>query len=106
MNHVTAEAPAVLSLKRFLGDKAGWDDVSPARQAAKASCPILLIHGTDDTVVPIEQSRRMERALKAAGKAVEFVTYKGQDHWETIGSARIEMMKAGMTFLEKYNPAV
>jgi dipeptidyl aminopeptidase/acylaminoacyl peptidase len=47
----------------------------------------------------------MESALKAAGKPVEFVTYKGQDHWETVGSARIEMMKAAMTFLAKYNPA-
>lgn len=82
-----------------------WDDIAPVRQAVKASCPILLIHGTDDTVVPINQSQRMESALKAAGKPVEFVTYKGQDHWETVGSARIEMMKAAMTFLAKYNPA-
>jgi dipeptidyl aminopeptidase/acylaminoacyl peptidase len=55
--------------------------------------------------VPIDQSRRMESALKRAGKPVEFVTYKGQDHWETVGSARIEMMKAALAFLDKHNPA-
>ena len=38
-------------------------------------------------------------------KPVEFVTYKGQDHWETVGSSRIEMMKASLAFIEKYNPA-
>ena len=95
----------ILYWKQFMGPASGWDDVSPAKQAAKASCPVLLIHGTDDTVVPIGQSRRMESALKSAGKTVEFVTYAGQDHWETVGSSAIAMMKAALTFLAKYNPA-
>jgi dienelactone hydrolase len=95
----------VVYWKQFMGDPKGWDDVSPAKQASKAYCPLLLIHGTDDTVVPIDQSRRMEQALKAAGKPVEFVTYKGQDHWETIESTRIDMMKQAIAFLGKYNPA-
>ncbi|MGN6423852.1 MAG: alpha/beta hydrolase family protein [Asticcacaulis sp.] len=99
------DTPAIVAWRQVLGDKSGWDAISPASQAAKASCPILLMHGTDDTVVPIHQSQRMESALKAAGKPVEFVTYKGQDHWETIGSARIEMMKTALAFLQKYNPA-
>lgn len=99
------DTPAIVAWRQVLGDKSGWDAISPASQAAKASCPILLMHGTDDTVVPIHQSQRMESALKAAEKPVEFVTYKGQDHWETIGSARIEMMKTALAFLQKYNPA-
>ena len=96
---------AVLYWKLFMGPESGWDEISPDKQAAKASCPVLLIHGTDDTVVPIDQSRRMESALKAAGKSVEFVTYAGQDHWETVGTARIEMMKSALAFLAKHNPA-
>ncbi|MBW8880084.1 MAG: S9 family peptidase [Asticcacaulis sp.] len=100
-----SRSPAVRYWKQFIGDPKGYDAVSPAKQAAQAYCPILLIHGSDDTVVPIDQSRRMEKALKAAGKPVEFVTYKGQDHWETIGSARVEMMKSALAFLDKYNPA-
>ncbi len=104
-NYVTRDSSHVLGWTDFLGDKKNWDAVSPAKQAAKASCPILLVHGTDDTVVPIDQSQRMEKALKMAGKYVEFVTYKGQDHWETVGSARIEMMKTALIFLAKYNPA-
>ncbi|MBW8879897.1 MAG: S9 family peptidase, partial [Asticcacaulis sp.] len=95
----------VLYWKRFMGDQAGWAGISPASQAAKASCPVMLIHGTDDTVVPYEQSQRMESALKAAGKPVEFLTYKGQDHWESLGSARIDMMKQALAFLDKHNPA-
>ena len=96
---------SVLYWKQFMGDPDIYDEISPVKQAAKASCPIQLIHGTDDTVVPIDQSRRMESALKKAGKPVEFVTYKGQDHWETVGSSRIEMMKTALAFIEKHNPA-
>lgn len=104
-NHDSNKSSTVLYLKQFLGDPKTYDEISPAKQAARAYCPILLIHGSDDTVVPIDQSKRMEKALKAAGKPVEFVTYKGQDHWETIGSARIEMMKQALAFLDKHNPA-
>ena len=99
------DTPAIVRWRQVLGDKSNWDDIAPVRQAAKASCPVLLIHGTDDTVVPINQSQRMESALKTAGKEVEFVTYKGQDHWETVGSSRIEMMKTALAFLDKHNPA-
>jgi len=95
----------VLYWKQFMGDPKLYDEISPVKQAARASCPVLLIHGTDDTVVPIDQSRRMESALKRAGKPVEFITYKGQDHWETVGSSRIEMMKTALAFLDKHNPA-
>ena len=96
---------SVLYWKQFMGDPDTYDEISPVKQAARAACPVLLIHGTDDTVVPITQSRKMESALKAAGKPVEFVTYKGQDHWESVGSSRIEMMKAALAFIEKHNPA-
>ncbi len=95
----------IKSWRQMWGDARQYDDISPARQAAKAYCPILLIHGTDDTVVPIDQSQRMEKALKAAGKPVDFITYKGQDHWEDMGSARVAMMQAGIDFLMKHNPA-
>lgn len=96
---------SVLIWKTRMGERKTYDDISPVKQAAKASCPILLLHGTDDTIVPIEQSKRMEKALKAAGKEVEFLTYKGQDHWETRGTARVAMMEAALSFLQKHNPA-
>ena len=104
-NSETSNSTRVLYWKQFLGDQKHWDDVSPAKQATKSSCPVLLIHGTDDTVVPIDQSQRMERALKAAGREVQLLTYKGQDHWEDIPSARVSMMQATVDFLLKHNPA-
>ena len=96
---------SVLYWKQFMGDPKLYDEISPVKQAAKASCPIQLIHGTDDTVVPIDQSQRMVNALKSAGKEVQFITYPGQDHWETMGSSRLAMLQAAMDFIGQHNPA-
>ena len=90
--------------KSFLGDRSRWRDVSPAHLAARADAPILLIHGKDDTVVPIDQCDAMERALKAAGKPVERLTLAGADHWLLHEDTRVAMLKASVAFVEKYNP--
>ena len=104
-NYNNRDSSYVKQLKTEFGDPKTYDDISPAKQAAKASCPVLMIHGTDDSVVPIDQSQRMERALKAAGKDVQLITYRGQDHWETLGAPRVAMFAEAMAFIQKYNPA-
>ena len=104
-NSAVNESHLVLSMKLMMGDPKRYDDISPAKQANRCDCPVLLIHGTDDTVVPIDQSQRMERALKSAGKDVDLITYKGQDHWEDMPSSRVAMMQAIAGFLQKHNPA-
>jgi dipeptidyl aminopeptidase/acylaminoacyl peptidase len=78
--------------------------LSPAKRADEADAPILLIHGKDDTVVPIAQSREMADALKAAGKPVEFVTLPNADHWLLHEDTRVAMAKASLDFVLKHNP--
>ena len=93
---------------RFMGADDGKDqaltDLSPAARGDKVNIPILLIHGRDDSVVPLEQSRLMADALKKAGKPVEFVELKGEDHWLSRGETRIQTLSAVIAFLEKHNP--
>ena len=72
--------------------------------ADKADAPILLLHGKDDTVVPIEQSETMESALRRAGKPVEFVKMNNEDHWLSREETRVDMLKAAVAFVEKHNP--
>jgi len=95
-------------LLRFMGAESSRDpslaDVSPAAHIDRVTIPVLLIHGKDDTVVPLEQSRIMADALKAAGKPVELVTLDSTDHWLTNGETRLAMLQATMAFLEKNNP--
>lgn len=75
---------------------------SPARSAATVRAPILLLHGTEDTVVPIEQSRLMEHALQANGKAVELIELQAEDHWLSSSPTRIRMLTELERFLAKY----
>lgn len=49
--------------------------------------PQLLIHGTTDTVVPIEISRRYALAARAAGDQVQLVELKDAGHMEFLDPA-------------------
>jgi dipeptidyl aminopeptidase/acylaminoacyl peptidase len=92
--------------RQSIGDREDDRDsiraVSPAFLADRVRAPILLIHGTDDTVVPIDQSRRMLRALNAAGKDVRFVELSGDDHWLSDAPTRVRMLRELEGFLAQH----
>jgi len=94
---------------RFMGaedmNDPGLAEISPLHHAADATIPILLIHGKDDTVVPIDQSEEMETALKAAGKPVTLVKLEREDHWLSTSETRLQMLQATVAFLQANNPA-
>jgi dipeptidyl aminopeptidase/acylaminoacyl peptidase len=93
---------------RFLGVSGPNDPalqaISPIEHVGAVNGPILLIHGKDDTVVPYEQSDRMADALKHAGKRVDFVTLKHEDHWLSRSETRLQMLEATVAFLKANNP--
>jgi dienelactone hydrolase len=82
----------------------GLISISPVKLADHADAPILLIHGQDDSVVPLEQSREMERALRQAGKPVELVVLPTADHWFLHEDMRVAMVTRSVAFVEKYDP--
>jgi dipeptidyl aminopeptidase/acylaminoacyl peptidase len=94
---------------RFMGVSSPNDPslnaISPIEHVNAVSGPVLLIHGRDDTVVPYEQSDVMADALKHAGKSVELVTLKHEDHWLSRSATRQQMLDASVAFLQKNNPA-
>ena len=53
---------------------------SPLFQADKIKTPLLLLHGSVDTNVPIGESIQMYTALKLLGKEVEFIEVEGENH--------------------------
>ncbi|MFV0468308.1 MAG: prolyl oligopeptidase family serine peptidase [Dysgonomonas sp.] len=65
-------------------------DQSPLFNADKIKTPLLLLHGTDDTNVPIGESIQMYTALKILGKPVEFIQVKGENHGIRDFKKRIE----------------
>jgi dienelactone hydrolase len=61
-------------------DEARLREVSPLAQVAKIKIPILLIHGTDDQIVPIAQSKAMKKALDKSGRKTELIELEKEDH--------------------------
>ena len=67
---------------------------SPAMFAENFQAPVLLIHGKDDLVVKINQSRIMKKALERADKEVELIQMRGEDHDLSTPGARLEALQA------------
>jgi dipeptidyl aminopeptidase/acylaminoacyl peptidase len=80
-------------------------EMSPARAAAAVRVPVLLIHGADDTVVPMSQSEKMNQALLAIHRPVKLVKLPGEDHWLSRSETRIGVLKELETFLSANLPS-
>lgn len=100
------QSPVVAYWNRVIGDRREDRDklknISPANFADKVSAPVLLIHGDDDDVVPIEQSETMMKALQRAGKPVEMIELKDEDHWMSTGEGRMKTATAVEKFLTEH----
>jgi acetyl esterase len=59
---------------------AGLNAFSPIRHVSASAPPFLLIHGTDDDIVPIAQSERFCEALRTAGASCELYRVDGAGH--------------------------
>ncbi|MDR0711386.1 MAG: S9 family peptidase [Prevotellaceae bacterium] len=63
---------------------------SPLFNADKIKTPLLLLHGTEDTNVPIGESIQMFTALKILGRPVEFIQVKGENHGVASHKRKLE----------------
>ncbi len=77
---------------------------SPRRHAADFRVPVLMIHGTTDGQVPIEQSEVMDGALRRAGVAHRFVRVRDADHSFSETKDKVTMMREIEQFLGEYLP--
>ena len=89
---------------RFIGDL--WKDRkmlqenSPAQRADAIQVPVLLMHGDTDTVVDIDQSERMAKALRKAGKQVEYHVFENGDHHLSLYENRLQYLTRMESFLQ------
>jgi pimeloyl-ACP methyl ester carboxylesterase len=97
MRNCVASLPVVRSVvPRFVlehalvraGQLAGFrpDDADARVAARKTRAPILIVHGTEDPIVPLEQARNI---AAAAPDHVKLVVLEGQDHENIAGDARL-----------------
>ncbi|XUU60307.1 alpha/beta hydrolase family protein [Erythrobacter sp. HA6-11] len=74
---------------------------SPAVNAAAFKAPVLLVHGTFDQNVDVDQSRTMKKRLESAGKSVHYMEFEKLAHSLGDSKARYEMLKGIDEFLEE-----
>ncbi|MFC5371852.1 alpha/beta hydrolase family protein [Brevundimonas faecalis] len=74
---------------------------SPRRRAAEIACPVLLVHGVNDEIVPIVQSRIMNRALRGAGKSVDHVEVPDAGHGDWEDKVEKELMERYVALLRR-----
>ncbi len=74
---------------------------SPLFNADKFSNSILLLHGTEDTNVPVGESKQYYAALKTLGKDVEMVLVDGENHWIVDYDKRLKWHHTIMSWFNK-----
>jgi dipeptidyl aminopeptidase/acylaminoacyl peptidase len=55
-------------------------------------------------MVPCDQSDDRYDALRRAGKPVELVKLRNEDHWLARGATRLQMLQVTVEFLRQHNP--
>lgn len=75
--------------------------ISPRRRAADIKAPVLLIHGMDDYVVPVDQSKMMAGALRGAGKDAELITLRETGHGGWEPKVERQVVEKSVAFIAK-----
>jgi fermentation-respiration switch protein FrsA (DUF1100 family) len=85
------------------------DRYPSVERIAKVTCPILVIHGQRDTIVPFEMGERLFAAApetSSQGIDKRFITLKTADHNDVIYTEPDAVRRAIEELVEKINPTV
>lgn len=91
-----------LSIGDRRADREHLRAISPVNLADRVRIPILLMHGKEDQTVPVEQSRIMRDALRAAGKDVELIEIDHEFHGFLFEENRTREFREVEAFLARH----
>ena len=91
----------VAYLRDWIGDKSTLAAISPVNLATKIKVPVFLAAGGRDERAPIEHSKRMEKALRAAGVPVETLYFPTEGHGFYVEAHRQAFYERLLAFLER-----
>jgi dipeptidyl aminopeptidase/acylaminoacyl peptidase len=88
-------------LDAALGGSTGWegpgphvhDRHSPISYASRIRTPVLILHGEEDTNVPLGQAIHFHRALRHFGVEHEFVVYPREGHWLRERAHQLDVLR-------------
>lgn len=81
------------NVEEFVGSGPHIAEGSPVRNAARISAPVLLFHGDHDLNVNVIHSRRMDDALRGAGRSSELTVFSGLEHDLDDSEVRVRMLR-------------
>ena len=79
----------------------GYDDNSPINHVSKLKGNFLLIHGTADDNVHVQNSMQMIEALVQANKQFDWAIYPDKNHGIYGGKTRIQLYNKMTTFIKE-----
>lgn len=74
---------------------------SPANYVEKLNCPVIFFQGTEDKVVPKEQSEKMFSALRKKGIPVAYIPFEGEQHGFRKATTIQQALDAELAFYVK-----
>ena len=86
----------------WMGERDALDARSPVLLAAQIKAPVLLVAGGEDSTAPIAHSKKMERALRHAGKPVETLYVSSEGHGFYTDEHRREYYTRLLDFLARH----
>ncbi len=86
----------------LLDDKELVREMSPVTHVDKINAPVLLVHGSDDARVETRQAKRMQSAMKKAGKDVQMKILRDQGHNYGELRERLRTHKIFAEFMRKH----
>ncbi|MEP3654405.1 MAG: prolyl oligopeptidase family serine peptidase [Litorimonas sp.] len=83
-------------------DKEMLIEQSPAENAEKIKAEIVLVHGTDDMTVPVQQSEIMAKAMKKVGQSDDILLLENDDHNLSLPISRKKLLEASDELFSKH----
>jgi dipeptidyl aminopeptidase/acylaminoacyl peptidase len=98
------------SLEAELGGSCGWegtgphphDQISPISFASKIATPVLIVHGSADTNVPVDQAIYFHRALSRFGVEHEFVVYPREGHGFAERNHQLDVLRRTRAWFDRW----
>ncbi|MEE6262551.1 S9 family peptidase [Plantactinospora sonchi] len=93
-----------------LGGSTGWsgigphphDAVSPISFASRIRTPVLILHGAEDTNVPLGQAVYLHRSLRHFGVEHEFVIYPREGHSIRERNHQLDVMRRTRAWFDRW----
>ena len=79
-----------------------YDRFSPIHYVDQVKTPTLIIHGQDDTIVPVGQSYEFFRALKDHGVPTELVVYPREPHGPRERAHQLDRFRRYLEWFQRY----